>query len=341
MCPDIELDDPGFLYHTTMQLTKKKLEDYEEGKVYRVTLVLRKLHNPLEYIAEHPMNADGTEIMTSRAQGYPHPSITPGKFQPYAEVGYFNGADAQARFTTPKQYTGGNGHTWHLPSETELRSIFGSVEGSLVNSLHHIRELVQIGQHYKGLVNSSYHIASDGAIVGSHFFSNTPLSPENEDIEDVYNPLFHHNNLSDKKMYYRDQTTTPEYPLEISNRRHFAFRYKYNDADRTLSMTAKYVGYNERRGGAIDLKSKPKAWWTDPNSMTRTFPAYGVDTNNNDYNYDPAKSLYSQYPSAGGMRTGGLASLIFNTQNTLKMLISTAPKQREWKMPVYLFRTID
>lgn len=334
--PDVVLDDPGLLYHTTMQLQKQKLEDYEEGKVYRTTLVLRKLHNPLEYIAEYPMNATGTGMLTSLPAGYPHPAVSPNKFQPYAEVGYFNEREAKEKFGAPKKYPGGGDDVWHLPSEAELRSIFGSLgkDSGNAGSLSLV-EWVQLG-NYKTRIGSHYYNRQDlHTVVAKRFTDYGVGNYESNYVPKTgfYTPFDPHQNLEEKhiKLY---RTETPEWPLEISNRICFAFRYKLI-ANRTLEVTAKYVGFNE-----IDLhylSSQNESWWKDRNSVTRVFPAYSLEVNT----YDYAETLYDYLLDLGGMRSNGSAVVYYDANYPLQTQVTTQPKCRSWKIPVYLFRTIN
>ena len=317
--PDVVLDDPGLLYHTTMQLQKQKLEDYEEGKVYRTTLVLRKLHNPLEYIAEYPMNATGTGMLTSLPAGYPHPAVSPNKFQPYAEVGYFNEREAKEKFGTPKKYPGGGDDVWHLPSEAELRSIFGSLgkdsglgDWGTGGAYLSLVEWVQLG-NYKTRIGSRYScFRRDPHTVFAKRSLNgvNTLEPSGTPKTGFYTPLDPHQNLEEK--YRRSfRTETPEFPLEISNRICFAFRYKLT-ANRTLEVTAKYVGFNEE--DIRYLESQSESWWKDRNSVTRVFPAYSIEVNT----YDYAATLYDYLSDLGGMRSNGSA---LSSTTTLSILI--------------------
>ena len=340
--PDVVLDDPGLLYHTTMQLQKQKLEDYEEGKVYRTTLVLRKLHNPLEYIAEYPMNATGTDMLTSLPAGYPHPAVSPNKFQPYTEVGYFNEREAKEKFGTPKKYPGGGNDVWHLPSEAELRSIFGSLgkDSGLSNlaaggSSIRLVEWVQLGS-YKTRIGSDYHrLQRDPHTVFAKRSLNgvNTLEPSGIPKTGFYTPLDPHQNLEEKyRKFFR--TETPEWPLEISNRICFAFRYKLI-ANRTLEITAKYVGFNDEDLRNIEIQSE--SWWKDRNSVTRVFPAYSLEVNT----YDYAETLYDYLSDLGGMRSNGSAVVYYDANYPHQTQVTTQPKCRSWKIPVYLFRTIN
>ena len=330
--PDVVLDDPGLLYHTTMQLQKQKLEDYEEGKVYRTTLVLRKLHNPLEYIAEYPMNTTGTGMLTSLPAGYPHPAVSPNKFQPYAEVGYFNEREAKEKFGTPKKYPGGGDDVWHLPSEAELRSIFGSLgkDSGLDSFGLWLAEWVQLG-NYKTRIGSLYS-RRNGTVFAERFRSWTvTMGSSGIPKTGFYTPLDPHQNLEEK--YSKSiRTETPEWPLEISDRVRFAFRYKLI-ANRTLEVTAKYIGFEDLR----DIEIQDESWWKDRNSVTRVFPAYSIDVNT----YDYAATLYDYLSDLGGMRSNGSAVVYYDAKYPHQTQVTTQPKCRSWKIPVYLFRTIN
>ena len=284
-------DVPSQAFYVSKLFTKSSLSEYVEGNMYTVTLTVRPIRNPLEYLSEYAVNKDGTDFLTNWndfAPEEPKNFTTKNK-----EVGYFDGYQvakrnndiSRALIIAGEEYSypnGGAGVKWHLPTVAEWNSVF---TGSWL-----LPSPVQIGD-YKGLFGAPDYKSSGRSgntyEVYTLCFGSLPnekitkgrIAGELNSSESFY--------VEGSWYWYKgyEQYRAAFLP-EISDNKRYAFYYRYDYTTHMMTIKSKYVGANPEFTTAEDVKNK-----IDWSSVTtsRTIPAYSGKL---DYQY------HSDYPAS-------------------------------------------
>ena len=272
-------DVPSQAFYVSKLFTKSSPSEYVEGNMYTVTLTVRPIRNPLEYLSKYAVNKDGTDFLTNWndfAPEEPKNFTTKNK-----EVGYFDGLQvtmrgggndlSKALILAGEEYSypnGGAGVKWHLPTVAEWNSVFTA----------NFNSPVQIGD-YKGLFGSANYNSSgqSGNTYEVYTLCFNPL-PNNEITKGriagvLTKPL--PNFLTSGSWYWfkGDDQDRAAFRPEISDNKRYAFYYKYDYTTHMMTIKCKYVGANPEFTTAEDVKNKIN--WSSV-TTSRTIPAYSV-----------------------------------------------------------------
>jgi len=275
-------DVPSQAFYVSKLFTKSPSE-YVEGNMYTVTLTVRPIRNPLDYLSKYAVNKDGTDFLTNWndfAPEEPKNFTTKNK-----EVGYFDGyrvvgtgvtSDrSKALIIAGEEYSypnGGAGVKWHLPTVAEWNSVFTA---NWVNSP------VQIGD-YKGLFGvpniKSYEQSGNTYEVYTLCFN--PLSNDKITKEliagELTRPLPALPTAGSWYWFtdgYVNQLYRAAFLPEISENKRYAFYYKYDYTTHMMTIKCKYVGADPEFTTAEDVKNKIN--WSSV-TTSRTIPAYSA-----------------------------------------------------------------
>ena len=276
-------DVPSQAFYVSKLFTKSPSE-YVEGNMYTVTLTVRPIRNPLDYLSKYAVNKDGTDFLTNWndfAPEEPKNFTTKNK-----EVGYFDGyrvvgtgvtSDrSKALIIAGEEYSypnGGAGVKWHLPTVAEWNSVFAAnrVNYSILNYP------VQIGD-YKGLFGPVDYKSSGQS--GSTYevytlcFNPLPYHKITKDrIAGVPKPWSNFPTAGSWYWSEGDDQYRAAFLPEISDNKRYAFYYKYDYTTHMMTIKCKYVGANPEFTTAEDVKNKIN--WSSV-TTSRTIPAYSV-----------------------------------------------------------------
>ena len=281
-------DVPSQAFYVSKLFTKSSPSEYVEGNMYTVTLTVRPIRNPLEYLSEYAVNKDGTDFLTNWndfAPEEPKNFTTKNK-----EVGYFDGLQvtmrgggndlSKALILAGEEYSypnGGAGVKWHLPTVVEWNSVFAAdrVNYSLLNYP------VQIGD-YKGLFGPVDYKSSEqsGNTYEVYTLCFNPLP--NDKITkaliagELTRPLSALPTAGSWHWFtdgYVNQLYRAAFLPEISENKRYAFYYKYDYTTHMMTIKCKYVGADPEFTTAEDVKNKIN--WSSV-TTSRTIPAYSV-----------------------------------------------------------------
>jgi len=276
-------DVPSQAFYVSKLFTKSSPSEYVEGNMYSVTLTVRPIRNPLEYLSKYAVNKDGTGFLTNWDDFAPEDTknfTTKNK-----EVGYFDGYQvtmreggndlSKALILAGEEYSypnGGAGVKWHLPTVAEWNSVFTA---NWVNSP------VQIGD-YKGLFGvpniKSYEQSGNTYEVYTLCFN--PLANDKITKEliagELTRPLPALPTAGSWYWFtdgYVNQLYRAAFLPEISENKRYAFYYKYDYTTHMMTIKCKYVGANPEFTTAEDVKNKIN--WSSV-TTSRTIPAYSA-----------------------------------------------------------------
>jgi len=276
-------DVPSQAFYVSKLFTKSSPSEYVEGNMYSVTLTVRPIRNPLEYVSKYAVNKDGTDFLTNWDDFAPEDTknfTTKNK-----EVGYFDGYQvtmreggndlSKALILAGEEYSypnGGAGVKWHLPTVAEWNSVFTA---NWVNSP------VQIGD-YKGLFGvpniKSYEQSGNTYEVYTLCFN--PLANDKITKEliagELTRPLPALPTAGSWYWFtdgYVNQLYRAAFRPEISDNKRYAFYYRYDYTTHMMTIKCKYVGADPEFTTAEDVKNKIN--WSSVTD-SRTIPAYSV-----------------------------------------------------------------
>ena len=313
-------DVPSQAFYVSKLFTKSSPSEYVEGNMYTVTLTVRPIRNPLEYLSKYAVNKDGTGFLTNWNDFAPEDTknfTTKNK-----EVGYFDGYQVTMRgggndiskalilAGEERSYTNGGGDEvkWHLPTVAEWNSVF--TEGESM-----IHYPVQIGE-YKSLFsgpNKSSERSGNTYEVYTLCFNPLPNDEITKDrIAGVLTTPWP-NFLTSGSWYWfmgYDQDRAAFLP-EISDNKRYAFYYRYDYTTHMMTIKCKYVGANPEFTTAGDVKNKID--WSSVET-SRTIPAYSAklayhyhrefhsheDINELDLHFPDAIYLWTEELTLGG-----------------------------------------
>ena len=272
-------DVPSQAFYVSKLFTKSSPSEYVEGNMYTVTLTVRPIRNPLEYLSEYAVNKDGTDFLTNWSDFAPEEKenfTTKNK-----EVGYFDGLQvtmrgggndlSKALILAGEEYSypnGGAGVKWHLPTIAEWNSVFTS----WVNSP------VQIGK-YKGLFGPASYNSSgqSGNTYEVYTLCFNPLLNDmitKDRIAGVLTtPLPAFPTAGSWYWFKGDDQDRAAFLPEISENKRYAFYYRYDYTTHMMTIKCKYVGADPEFTTAEDVKNKIN--WSSV-TTSRTIPAYSV-----------------------------------------------------------------
>ena len=276
-------DVPSQAFYVSKLFTKSSPSEYVEGNMYTVTLTVRPIRNPLEYLSKYAVNKDGTDFLTNWddfAPEEPKNFTTKNK-----EVGYFDGLQvtmrgggndlSKALILAGEEYSypnGGAGVKWHLPTVAEWNSVFTA---NWVNSP------VQIGD-YKGLFGvpniKSYEQSGNTYEVYTLCFNPLPNDKITKELiaGELTRPLSALPTAGSWYWFtdgYVNQLYRAAFRPEISDNKRYAFYYRYDYTTHMMTIKCKYVGADPEFTTAEDVKNKIN--WSSV-TTSRTIPAYSV-----------------------------------------------------------------
>ena len=273
-------DVPSQAFYVSKLFTKSSPSEYVEGNMYTVTLTVRPIRNPLEYLSKYAVNKDGTDFLTNWDDFAPEEKenfTTKNK-----EVGYFDGYQVTSRgggndlsralILAGEEYSypnGGAGVKWHLPTVAEWNSVF---------TAHAVNHPVQIGK-YKGLfgvpIIKSYEQSGNTYEVYTLCFNPLPNDKITKDrIAGVLTTPWSHFLTSGSWYWFMgDDKDRAAFLPEISDNKRYAFYYRYDYTTHMMTIKCKYVGADPEFTTAEDVKNKIN--WSSVTD-SRTIPAYSV-----------------------------------------------------------------
>ena len=272
-------DVPSQAFYVSKLFTKSSPSEYVEGNMYTVTLTVRPIRNPLDYLSKYAVNKDGTDFLTNWDDFAPEEKenfTTKNK-----EVGYFDGYQvtiregghdlSKALILAGEEYSypnGGAGVKWHLPTVAEWNSVFTT----WVNSP------VQIGK-YKGLFGPANYNSSgqSGNTYEVYTLCFNPLLNDKITKEliagELTKPLPNFPTAGSWYWFKGDDQDRAAFLPEISDNKRYAFYYRYDYTTHMMTIKCKYVGANPEFTTAEDVKNKIN--WSSV-TTSRTIPAYSV-----------------------------------------------------------------
>ena len=277
-------DVPSQAFYVSKLFTKSPSE-YVEGNMYAVTLTVRPIRNPLDYMSKYAVNKDATGFLTNWddfAPGEPENFTTKNK-----EVGYFDGyqivnaggvddhSKALIKTGEDRSYANGDGAKWHLPTVAEWNSVFTANSMFFVYGAY---SPVQIGD-YKGLFGVDNYKSSGQS--GNTYelytlcFGSLPYHQITKDyIAGKLGNLGSDFYVAGSWYWHKgDDQYRAAFLPEISENKRYAFYYRYDYTTHMMTVKCKYVGANPEFTTAEDVKNKIN--WSSVTD-SRTIPAYGA-----------------------------------------------------------------
>ena len=273
-------DVPSQAFYVSKLFTKSSPSEYVEGNMYTVTLTVRPIRNPLEYLSKYAVNKDATDFLTNWddfAPEEPENFTTKNK-----EVGYFDGLQvtrrgggndlSKALILAGEEYSypnGGAGVKWHLPTVAEWNSVF---------TAHAVNSPVQIGK-YKGLfgVPNIKSYEQSGSTYETYALCFNPLPNDKitkDRIAGVLTTPWSHFVTSGSWYWFKgDDQDRAAFLPEISDNKRYAFYYRYDYTTHMMTIKCKYVGADPEFTTAEDVKNKIN--WSSV-TTSRTIPAYSA-----------------------------------------------------------------